>query len=161
MNGVYRIPDALGQKPGSAPDRKHLQLLVSDLTRPNGIAFSPDEKYLYVDNSEPKKLWMRYRVKPDGTLTDAEVLYDATVDKRPGAPDGMKLDVAGNIYSAGPGGVWILSPEGKHLATIAMPETTGNVAWGGPDRKTLYIVASTSVYRVRLRIAGVPLKGAR
>ena len=161
VNGVYRIPSGLAQKPGSAPDRAHLQLLVSDLTRPNGIAFSPDEKYLYVNNSEPKKIWMRYRVKPDGTLTDAKLLCDASADKRPGGPDGMKVDVEGNIYSAGPGGVWILSPEGKHLATILMQERTANVAWGGPDHKTLYIMASTSVYRVRLNVAGVRLPNER
>ena len=157
VNGVYRIPHALEQKPGAQPDRAALQLLVSDLTRPNGIAFSPDERYLYVDNSEPKKFWMRYTVEPDGKLTDAKMLYDVTSDKRVGAPDGMKVDVEGNIYSAGPGGIWILSPEGKPLATIVVPERTGNVAWGVPDRKTLYIAASSSIYRVRLNIAGEPV----
>lgn len=155
VNGVYRIPHAGAQKPGAAPDRKDLQLLVSDLPRPNGIAFSPDEKYLYVDNSEPKKIWMRYRVMPDGKLADGKVICDATADKRPGGPDGMKVDREGNIYSAGPGGVWILSPEGKHLGTIVMPERTANMAWGGGDHKTLYITATTSVYRVHLKIAGV------
>jgi gluconolactonase len=114
VNGVYRIPHALEQKAGAAPVRADLQLLVSDLTRPNGIAFSPDEKYLYVNNSEPKKLWMRYRVQPDGSLTEAKLLYDATSDPRPGSPDGMKIDEQGNIYSAGPGGVWIFSPEGDY-----------------------------------------------
>ncbi len=134
-----------------------MQLLVSDLTRPNGLAFSPDEKYLYVDNSEPKKIWMRYRVMPDGTLSEAKLLYDATADPRPGSPDGMKIDREGNIYSAGPGGVWIFSPEGKPLATIVMPEKVANLAWAGPDRKTLYITASTSVYRVHLMIAGASM----
>lgn len=157
VNGVYRIAHALQHKPGAPPDHAALQLVVSDLSRPNGIAFSPGEKYLYVDNTEPKKLWMRYTVRPDGTLGDAKVLYDATADKRPGAPDGMKVDVDGNIYSAGPGGVWIISPEGKPLATILMPERTANMAWGGADRKTLYITASTSVYRIRLNIAGLPI----
>lgn len=157
VNGVYRIPHALEQKAGAAPVRADLQLLVSDLTRPNGIAFSPDEKYLYVNNSEPKKLWMRYRVQPDGSLTEAKLLYDATSDPRPGSPDGMKIDEQGNIYSAGPGGVWIFSPEGKPLATILMPEKVANLAWAGPDRKTLYIAASTSIYRVQLKIAGAPL----
>lgn len=157
VNGVYRIPRAFEQKPGSAPASAALQLLVTDLPRPNGIAFSPDEKYLYVDNSEPKKIWMRYRVLPDGTLTEGKVICDATSDTRPGGPDGMKVDVQGNLYSAGPGGVWILSPEGKHLGTIVMPERTANVAWGGADHKTLYITASTSVYRVDLNIAGAPI----
>ncbi len=157
VNGVYRIPHALQHKPGAPPDRAELQQLITDLPRPNGIAFSPDEKYLYVNNSEPKKIWMRYRVKADGTLTESRLLYDATADPRPGGPDGMKVDVEGNIYSAGPGGVWIISPEGKALGTIVMPERVANMAWAGPDRKTLYICASTSVYRVRLTIAGAPI----
>ena len=155
FSGVYRLPKAFDQKPGAAPARDQLQLLAKDLPRPNGIAFSPDEKYLYVDNSQPKKLWMRYRVKDDGTLTDAKVFYDATADKRPGAPDGMKVDRKGNVYSSGPGGIWIFTPEGKPLGTILMPENASNVAWGGTDRKTLYITASSSVYRVTLKVPGV------
>jgi gluconolactonase len=156
VNGVYRIPHALQQNPGTQPVRGELQLLVSDLTRPNGIAFSPDEKYLYVDNSEPKKIWMRYRVQADGSLTDPKLFYDATSDTRPGAPDGMKVDEKGNVYSTGPGGVWIFSPEGKPLGTIVTPEKSANVAWGGPDHKTLYITASSSIYRIHLNIAGEP-----
>src|ERR1700692_3003232 len=155
VNGVYRVPKAFDQKPGAAPAPDQLQLLVKDLPRPNGIAFSPDEKYLYVDNSQPKKLWMRYRVKEDGTLTDAKVFYDATSDNRPGAPDGMKVDRKGNVYSSGPGGIWIFSPEGKPLGTILMPENASNVNWGGVDRKTLYITASSSVYRVTLKVPGI------
>lgn len=156
-NGVYRIPHALKQKPGSQPANPELELLESDLPRPNGIAFSPDEKYLYVDNSEPKKIWMRYTVQPDGKLTDAKLLYDATSDQRQGGPDGMKVDEKGNIYSTGPGGIWIFSPEGKPLGTIVIPERTSNVAWGGADRKTLYITASSSIYRVTLNVAGAPV----
>jgi gluconolactonase len=155
VNGVYRIPKALYQKPGAAPARDQLQLLIKDLPRPNGIAFSPDEKYLYVNNTQPKKVWMRYRVKDDGTLTDAKVFYDATSDTRVGSPDGMKVDRTGNVYSAGPGGIWIFSPEGKPLGTILMPENASNVAWGGADRKTLYITASSSIYRVTLKIPGI------
>lgn len=155
VNGVYRIPGAVQQKPGASPARAKLQLLIKDLPRPNGIAFSPDEKYLYVNSSEPKKIWMRYTVKPDGTLTEGKLFFDATSDTRPGAPDGMKVDEQGNIYSAGPGGVWIFSPEGKHLGTIDIPERVGNVAWGGADHKTLYICASTSIYRISLMIAGM------
>jgi len=155
VNGVYRIPNAFDQKPGAAPARDQLQLLVKDLPRPNGIAFSPDEKYLYVDNSGPKKLWMRYRVKENGTLTNAKVFYDATSDTRPGGPDGMKVDRKGNVYSTGPGGVWIFSPEGKPLGVILTPERAANVNWGGVDRKTLYITASSSIYRVALKVPGV------
>jgi gluconolactonase len=158
VNGVYRLARAEAQK---EPANSALQLLVSDLPRPNGIALSPDEKYLYVDNSEPKKIWMRYRVQPDGSLTDAKLFYDATSDTRPGGPDGMKVDEKGNIYSTGPGGVWIFSPDGKPLGTIVMPEKSANVAWGGPDRKTLYITASTSIYRIHLMIAGAPLVRGR
>lgn len=158
VNGVYRIPHAVAQKPGSQPERAALEQLITDLTRPNGIAFSPDEKYLYVNNSEPKKIWMRYRVKPDGTLTDAKLLYDASNDPRPGSPDGMKVDMQGNIYSAGPGGVWIFSPEGKPLGTIVMPQRVSNVAWAGPDRKMLYITDSDSIYRIHLNIPGEPVK---
>ena len=161
INGVYRLPHALDHKPGAPAVNGDVQLLVKDLTRPNGIAFSPGEKYLYVDNSEPKKIWMRYTVKPDGTLTAPKLLYDATSDTRPGAPDGMKVDTAGNIYSAGPGGVWIFSAEGKPLGTIVMPERTGNLTFGGPDRKTLYIAASSSIYRINVNIAGEPLVQAK
>jgi gluconolactonase len=155
FSGVYRLPGALSHKPGAPPDRDQLQLLVRDLPRPNGICFSPDEKYLYVNNSEPKKLWMRYTVKADGTLTDAKVFFDATSDTRVGAPDGMKVDQSGNVYSAGPAGVWIFSPEGKHIGTLDIPERVGNVAWGGADHKTLYVAASSSIYRISLKIPGV------
>ena len=155
VNGVYRLPGASGQEPGTPPARGQLQLLVKDLPRPNGIVFSPDEKYLYVNNSEPKKFWMRYAVKADGTLTDGEVFFDASSDPRPGSPDGMKGDQNGNLYSAGPGGVWIFSPDGKHLGTIDIPEKVGNVAWGGSDHKTLYVAASSSIYRISLKVPGV------
>ena len=97
---------------------------------------------------------MRYRVKSDGTLADGKVFYDATSDPRPGYPDGIKIDVRGNVYSAGPGGIWIFSPEGKHLGTIVVPEMVGNLNWGG-DGKTLYIAASTSIYCITLNIAGI------
>jgi gluconolactonase len=156
VNGVYRILHALQQKPGAPPARAELQLLITDLPRPNGLAFSPDEKYLYVDDSQ-KKIWMRYTVQPDGTLTNAKLFYDASSDQRPGGPDGMKVDSSGNIYSSGPAGLWIFSPEGKHLATIHIPERVANLAWGGPDRTTLYITASTSLYRIHLKIPGAPL----
>jgi gluconolactonase len=157
INGVYRIPQANAQKTGAPPARDSLQLLITDLPRPNGIAFSPDEKFLYVDNSEPKKIWMRYRVQSDGSLTDPHLLHDATSDTRPGSPDGMKVDREGNIYSSGPGGLWIFSPGGTPLATISIPERVSNVAWGDADRKMLYITASTSVYRVHLQIPGAPM----
>lgn len=155
FNGVYRVRGATNHQPGAPPDPAALELLVKDLTRPNGIAFSPDEKTLYVDNSEPKKFWMSYRVKADGTLENGHMLFDATSDQSPGSPDGMKVDRKGNIYSAGPGGVWIFSPSGKHLGTIKMPDRTSNVAWGDADGKMLYITCSGDVYRVRTKVGGV------
>lgn len=155
VNGVYRIPGALEHKPGAPPQRDKLQLLVKDLTRPNGIVFSPDEKYLYVSNSEPQKIWMRYVVQADGTLGDGKLFYDATSDAREGLPDGIKVDKAGNLYGAGPGGLWIFSPPGKHIATILTPEKVSNLNWGGSDGKSLFITASTSVYRIDLKISGI------
>lgn len=154
VNGVYRVPGALQQAAGAPPDRTKLQLIIKDLPRPNGIAFSPDEKYLYVSDSG-KKIWMKYTVQPDGSVTDGKLLADASADTRIGGPDGIKVDRSGNIYGAGPGGVWILSPEGRHLGTIDMPERMSNVAWGGADGRTLYITASTSVYRITLKIPGI------
>lgn len=155
VNGVYRIPHAMTHKPGAPPASASLQLLVSDLPRPNGIAFSPDEKFLYVDNSEPQKVWMRYPVHADGTLGKGIVFFDATSDPRPGVPDGMKVDRQGNIYSAGPGGVWIFSASGKHLGTILLPHPASNVAWGGADAKTLYITDSGELFRIRVEIPGI------
>ena len=154
FNGVYRVPHAVDQKPGAPPNRNTLQVVVKDLPRPNGIAFSPDEKILYVDNSDPK-YWMSYRVKPDGTLEAGKIFYDAKSDNAPGAPDGMKVDRRGNIFSAGPGGLWILSPDGKHIGTIQMPDRTSNVAWGDADGKMLYITCSANVYRIRTLVGGV------
>ena len=157
VNGVYGIPHALQQRPGAPPARAELQLVVSDLPRPNGIAFSPDEKYLYVSNSEPKLFWMRYTVMPDGTVGEPKLFYDDSTDKRIGNPDGMKVDVDGNLYSAGPAGVWIFSPDGKALGTLLIPEKVSNVTWAGEGNKTLYITASDKLYRVELKIAGAPL----
>ena len=156
INGVYRVPAARQQKPGRQPDREKLQLVIKDLGRPNGIAFSPDEKFLYIAESG-RKVWLRYRVQPDGSVIDGAVFLDPSSDKTPGVPDGMRVDEKGNIYSSGPGGVWVISPAGKHLGTIKIPEVVSNVAWGDKDRKTLYITASTSVYRIRAKIQGASL----
>ena len=141
--GVYRL----------APDGK-LTLLVKDLVLPNGIAFSPDEQKLYVNNSEARYIAV-YDVKPDGTVTNERLFADLKDAGQGGAPDGLKVDLEGNVYSTGPGGVWIFSPDGKVLGKISVPETATNVAWGESDRKTLYITANTSLYRIRLKIAGV------
>jgi gluconolactonase len=154
VNGVYRIPNARQQKPGATPARDNLQLVIKDLPRPNGIVFSPDEKILYIADSG-KKIWMSYRVHPDGSVGDGKLLLDASPDKAPGGPDGIRVDRKGNIYGAGPGGVWIISPAGKHLGTIKVPEVVSNCAWGDQDGKTLYITASTSLYRIKLSLPGV------
>ncbi len=132
-----------------------LKLVSKDLTGPNGLAFSPDEKYLYVDNwDEKRKVIMRYDVHPDGTLSDAQVFLDATKEPGEDAWDGMKIDVKGNLYLSGPGGLWIVSPEGKHLGTIVGPEHPHNLAWGGEDHKTLYLAAQTGLYRLNVNIPG-------
>ncbi len=153
VNGVYRIPNAINQQPGAPPDRAHLQLLIKDLPRPNGIAFSPDEKTLYISDSE-RICWMSYRVQPDGSVTDGKLLFDAKGIKGLGGPDGIKVDRMGNLWGSGPDGVWIISPAGKHLGTIHVPERVGNLAWGDADGKTLYVVASTSVFKVRTNVGG-------
>jgi gluconolactonase len=154
VNGVYRIPGAQQQKAGAPPENGRLQLIISDLPRPNGIAFSPDENHLYIADSG-KKVWMRYRVRPNGEVTDGSLLLDASAEKAPGSPDGVRVDKKGNLWGAGPGGVWIISPNGKHLGTIKLPEVVSNVAWGDKDGKTLYITASTSIYRIRAKVEGV------
>src|SRR5579863_3001255 len=155
FNGVFRIPGAILHPAGAPPDDAKLQVVIRDLTRPNGIAFSPDEKYLYIAVSDPaKKVWMRYDVKLDGSVTNGKVFCDSTSDTQEGLPDGMKLDRRGDIYSAAPGGIWVISPAGKHLGTIKPGEKVANCNWGD-DGKTLYIAASTSLYRIRLNIPGV------
>lgn len=154
VNGVYRVPHALTQRPGAAPDRKALQLLVSDLERPNGIALSPDNKWLYVSDTASKK-WMRYPVKSDGNIGPGSVFLDASSDPRHGGPDGMKVDVKGNLYASGPGGVWIISPEGKHIATLLTDKNTANVAWGGEDGKTLYATSTDSILSIHLNAQGL------
>ena len=126
-------------------------LLTRELRRPNGIALSPDERFLYVANSdEVKKIWMRYPVKTDGTLGTGTVFYDASTADGKGLPDGMKVDRNGNLFATGPGGIWIISPQGKALGRIHFPETPANCAWG-PDEATLYVTAVHGLYRVQLK----------
>jgi gluconolactonase len=144
FSGVYSLKDG------------KLRLGTHDLSGPNGLAFSPDERYLYVANwDEKKKVLMRYRANNDGSLTDGVVFYDMTSAAGEDALDGVKVDVRGNVYVSGPGGLWILSPEGKHLGTIVGPEHPHNLTWGDADGRTLYLTAQTGVYRIRLNIPGV------
>ena len=142
FNGVFRLANG------------KLQVVIRDLTRPNGIAFSPDQKTLYISNSDDNhKVWMRYDVAEDGTAGNGRVFFDVTAEKEDGLPDGMKLDSNGNLYCTGPGGVWVFSPDGKHLGTIKPPETPANCNWGD-DGKSLYITARTGLYRIKLAATG-------
>jgi gluconolactonase len=143
FSGVYRWHD--GQ----------LQLLSTELTGPNGLAFSPDERYLYVGNwDERRKVIMRYEVREDGTLANGLVFSDMTAATGEDAIDGLKVDQQGNVYVSGPGGLWILSPSGKPLGTIVGPEHPHNFNWGGADGRTLYLTAQTGLYRIRLNVPG-------
>jgi gluconolactonase len=146
FQGVYRV---------SAPDGK-VTLLTSEVTRPNGLAFSPDERILYVASSDPKKaIWMAYPVNGDGTLGAGRVLLDVTssVGSKKGLPDGLKVDQRGNLWATGPGGVLIIAPDGRHLGTLATGEATANCAWGN-DGSTLYITADMYLCRVRTKVKG-------
>ncbi|NJK74533.1 MAG: SMP-30/gluconolactonase/LRE family protein [Microcoleus sp. SU_5_6] len=140
--GVYRL----------APDGK-LTLLIKDMVQPNGIALSPDEKKLYVNNSEAGYIGVSILIQME-QLVKERVFAELKDAGKIGVPDGLKVDVQGNVYSTGAGGIWILSPAGKLLGRISIPEMATNVAWGDKDYKTLYITASKSLYRIRLKIAG-------
>jgi gluconolactonase len=131
--------------------------LVDDsMTGPNGLAFSPDERYLYVGNwDEGHKVVKRYEMAPDGTTSPGQVFFDMTDAEGDDAIDGIKVDELGNLYVCGPGGVWVISPEGNHLGTLGLPEDPHNLAWGDLDGRALYVTALTSVYRLRLSVAGI------
>jgi gluconolactonase len=144
-HGVYRI----------APDG-NLHLVVEDFALPNGLAFSPDESVFYIDDSARKHI-RAFDVKPDGTLTGSRVLLDMASDD-PGVPDGLKVDVHGNVFCTGPGGVWVCRSEGTLLGRIILPELPANLAWG-EDGSVLYLTARTSVYRLQTKTRGT-LPGA-
>lgn len=143
-SGVYCVKDAM------------VKLVSAELDAPNGIALSPDEKTLYVNNwNETRKVILRYDVHDDCTLANGNVFVDLTNAPGKDALDGLKVDQEGHVYSTGPGGLWIFSSEGKHLGLIRGPEDPHNMAWGDDDGKTLYITALTGLYRMRMNIAGV------
>lgn len=146
FSGVYRI-SAAGE----------LTLLTKELPFPNGIAFSPDERTLYVANSDPEHaVWMAYPVQADGSIGTGRVLFDATSlakQGKPGLPDGMVVDRQGNLFAAGPGGVLVLTPDGRHLGTIETRQPTANVAFGD-DGSTLYMTSDSLLLRVRTRAHG-------
>ncbi len=143
--GVYRL----------RPDGE-LTLLTTDLRAPNGIAFSPDEKLLYVSDADPERaVWWVYGVKEDGTLAGGRVFFDGSAwsARGKGVADGMKVDAEGNLFAIGPGGLRVFAPDGTHLGDIETRKAASNVAWGG-DGSTLYLTASDAVYRIRLSTRG-------
>ena len=132
-----------------------LRLVTGELSGPNGIAFSPDEKYLYVGNwDEKKKVVMRYEIAADGSVVKNSLFFDMTQAPGADAIDGIKVDQQGNVYVSGPGGLWILAPDGTHLGTIKAPRHPHNLAWGDDDGRTLYMTAGSTLYRMRLNIPG-------
>ena len=132
----------------------NVRVVHQDLTRPNGLALSPDETVLYVNDSRRRTI-TQFDVRPDGTLANGRLLIDMNAETAMGGPDGIKVDEGGNIYSSGPGGLWIMSPSGKHLGTIVFPEQPANLAFGDADGQTLYVTARGGLYRIRLNIPGV------
>ena len=149
FSGVHRI----------APDGT-VTAAITDTEYPNGLAFSPDETVLYVTNTREKMYIAAYDVMPDGSASNGRVFADMTSDESDGVPDGMKVDSVGNVYSTGPGGCWVFDPEGNHLGIIRLPEIPANCAWGGPDNRTMFFTARTSVYTLRMQNAGIsPWRG--
>lgn len=142
FQGVYRL-DQKGE----------LRLLTKDLTQPNGLAFSPDGKKFYVDDSEQRNIRV-YDVASDGTLSNGQIFGEKLGAKHEGVPDGIKVDKNGNLFVTGPKGIWVWDAKGNHLGTIDMPEQPANLAWGDKDYHTLYITATTSLYRLETKTRG-------
>jgi gluconolactonase len=142
FQGVYRL-DAKG----------NVELLTRDLTQPNGLAFSPDGEHFYVDDSESRNIRV-YDVSPDGTLRNGRIFGEEPGGKGDGVPDGIKVDKNGNLFVTGPKGIWVWDAKGNHLGTIVMPEQPANLTWGDKDYRTLYITATTSVYRLGMKTQG-------
>jgi gluconolactonase len=142
--GVYRVmPDGVTS-------------LVADFEYPNGLAFSPDERRLYVANTR----WTQYihvlDLDPSGKMIRRRIFADMSSDETEGVPDGMKVDVDGRVYCTGPGGTWVFAPDGARLGIIRTPEVPANLAFGGPDLRTLFLTARTSVYTLRVKVPGQP-----
>jgi gluconolactonase len=142
FQGVYRLDDG-----------GRLRLLTRDLTQPNGLAFSPDGKKFYVDDSAQRNIRV-YDVAGDGTLGNGRIFGEEQGAKHEGVPDGIKVDAKGNLFVTGPKGIWVWDANGNHLGTIVMPEQPANLAWGDPQYKTLYITATTSIYRLKTETRG-------
>ena len=142
FQGVYRLDDNGG-----------VRLLTKDLSQPNGLAFSPDGKHFYVDDSDRRNIRV-YDVAEDGTLANGRIFGEEPGGKGDGVPDGIKVDRLGNLYVTGPKGIWVWDAQGHHLGTIVMPEQLANLAWGNHDYRSLYITGTTSVYRLRTKTKG-------
>ncbi len=142
FQGVYRLDD-----------KGNVRLLTKDLTQPNGLAFSPDGKHFYIDDSEQRNIRV-YDAASDGTLSNGRIFGEEPGAKHDGVPDGIKVDKSGNLFVTGPKGIWVWDAQGNHLGTIAMPEQPANLTWGDKDYSTLYITATTSVYRLELKTQG-------
>jgi gluconolactonase len=144
FSGVFAVRDG------------EVRLVTDELAGPNGLAFSPDERFLYVGNWDlERKVIMRYEVDASGAVRDATVFADLTAERGDDALDGLKVDVAGNVYACGPGGIWILAPDGERLGLLRLPEDPHNMTWGDEDGRTLYVTALTGVYRIALNIPGI------
>ena len=141
VNGVYRL------------GADGTLSLLAEHQGPNGLAFSPDESRLYVADTF-RGDWTEYEVQPDGSLDSGRQLLTTSGVEAPGAADGLKVDAQGNLWATGPGGVWIVSPDGRHLGTITPDELPANVAWGGAEGRTLYMTARTGLYRIATLVAG-------
>jgi len=142
FQGVYRLDE-----------RGEVRLLTKELTQPNGLAFSPDSKRLYVDDSKQRNIRV-YDFSPDGTLKNGRIFGDEPGDRGDGVPDGMKLDRDGNLFVTGPKGIWVWDKQGHHIGTIVLPTQPANLTWGDKDYRTLYITAATSVYKLRMKARG-------
>jgi gluconolactonase len=165
--GLKNDPNAKGRKLGKEQDGNYVYrhdpktgrttAVVKDFVQPNGLAFSPDEKKLYIADSGTPKHIRVFDVKADGTIDNSRVLFDATArgKSRRGLPDGLKIDAEGNLFATGPGGVLVFSPDGKHLGTIQTGQATSNCAFGGADGRTLYMTADDYLMRVALKTKGL------
>jgi len=142
FQGVYRLDENGG-----------LRLLTKDLIQPNGLAFSPEGKHFYVDDDEKRNIRV-YDVGADATLSNGRIFGEEPGGKNDGVPDGIKVDKSGNLFITGPKGIWVWDANGNHLGTIVLPEQPANLTWGDKDYRTLYITATTSVYRLEMKAQG-------